>query len=116
MYYYKKPMLNVRLLGTRELSLPIAICKECGIIEPRSRFEFAEDYHILEWYHFQPLHFLFLVEKDGKRGYEVESDDGELRSLLINAGEAWTRGFSVEDVKAELRKRLFEVFNVGENT
>jgi hypothetical protein len=116
MFHYRRKKIDLRLPTGRELFLPVAICKECGIVEPRYRSEFSEDYHILEWYHFQPLHFLFLVEKDGKRGYEVESDDDELRSLLVNAGEAWTRYFSVEDVKAELRKRLFEVFNVGENT
>jgi hypothetical protein len=117
MHPYKKPKLDVRLPNGRELSLPIAVCRECGIVEPRCRFEYSNDFHILEWWHVQPLHFIHLKEKFSRRSYEVETDDDdELRNVLIHVGEAWTRGFSVEDVKAVLRKRLFEVFNVGENT
>jgi hypothetical protein len=111
MYHYKKTRINVDLGSSMELMLPIAVCKKCGIVEPRVDFAYSVDYHVLEWWHCHPLSFLFLYEKEKKRSYEVEdnNDDNEFKKVLVNAGEAWTRQFSYSDILAEVRKRLMEI-------
>jgi hypothetical protein len=104
----------VDLGSSRELKLPIAVCKKCGIVEPRVDFAYSVDYHVLEWWHCHPLSFLFLYEKEKKRSYEVECDDDELKNILICAGEAWVRQFLYADVLAEIRRRLMESPLFGE--
>jgi hypothetical protein len=38
MYHYKKTRINVDLGSSRELTLPIAVCKECGIVKSKVSF------------------------------------------------------------------------------
>jgi hypothetical protein len=110
MYHYKKTRINVDLGSSRELALPIAVCKECcSIIGEKTAFAYSVDHITLEWLHLHPLSFLILHEKQRKKGYEVECDDDELKEILIYAGEAWTRQYSQTDVLAEIRKRLMEI-------
>ena len=96
--------------SSRELTLPIAVCKECrSIIGEKIAFAYSVDHITLEWLHLHPLCFLTLLLEGGKRSYEVECEDDELKEILICAGEAWTRQFSYSDVLAEVRKRLMEI-------
>jgi hypothetical protein len=114
MYHYKKTRINVDLGSSRELTLPIAVCKKCGIVESKVSFAYSDDCVTLEWWHIHQLSFLTLLLKGGKRGYEVECDDDGLKEILICAGEAWTRQYSQTDVLAEIRRRLMESPLFGE--
>jgi hypothetical protein len=106
MYCYLKTKIDMGMLG---LHLPIAVCKECrSIIGEKIAFAYSVDHITLEWLHLHPLSFLTLLLKEGKRSYEVECDDDELKEILICAGEAWTRQYSQTDVLAEIRRRLME--------
>jgi hypothetical protein len=114
MYHYKKTRINVDLGSSREMALPIAVCKECrSIIGEKIAFAYSVDHITLEWLHLHPLCFLTLL-KGGKRSYEVECEDDELKEILICAGEAWTRQYSQTDVLAEIRRRLMESPLFGE--
>jgi hypothetical protein len=84
MYHYKKTRINVDLGSSRELTLPIAVCKKCGIVEPRVDFAYSVDYHVLEWWHCHPLSFLFVTTKEiPKRELRVFCENFAFRQPLL---------------------------------